>query len=72
MSDQMHHGQFDPAELEKVELPTHPVILKSGGPIMSVVGIRHGLVVCEWSDGRAAFPPSSLYRLVEFIIPRDT
>ena len=41
------------------------VQLKSGGPIMTVVGFKNALAICTWFDasgkrGDAAYPPSAL------------
>ena len=32
--------------------PGDTVRLNSGSPIMSVVGYRHGMVMCKWWDGK--------------------
>ena len=67
MSQQLRRDTFEMNELAKVEPPASPVILKSGGPIMDLIEFGEGLAVCEWEDGRARFPLSSLYRLVPFV-----
>ena len=73
MSDLLRHGTFEQGDLELVPPFKKPVILKSGGPIMELLGqTRHNAklnceeVLCEWDDGRGWFVPATLYRLIPF------
>lgn len=60
-------GRFVAADLVKVPDPARPVVLKSGGPIMSILTVEGDRALCEWAgDGetqRGLFPLACLYEV---------
>jgi uncharacterized protein YodC (DUF2158 family) len=63
----MKRQTYAPSELTKCPEPLNGAILKSGGPIMAVLGYdQDGKAICEWDDGRARFAPVSIYRLIPY------
>ena len=58
---------FKKSDLKKVEILS-PVVLKSGGPIMSLDRIDAEQAICTWKDDNkvqtAIFGPSMLYKCI--------
>lgn len=65
----MESGYFDRADLERMRPPAGPVILKSGGLVMSLDCTEGDQGVCSWADGvgvvhRRMLPLACLYMCV--------
>ena len=77
---ELRNDSFNLSDLEKVEPPKCPALLKSGGPILDVLDVDdEGWAHCQWDrfvDGvktvtTGAFKAVCLYRLVPFVLAQN-
>lgn len=67
--DELRRESFPVGNLVRVPSPAAPVVLKSGGPVMNLLGVTDGIALCEWLTAddrlsRGTFPVPCLYRCV--------
>lgn len=77
---ELKRGSFKMSDLERIEPPRCPALLRSGGPILDVLDVdEEGWAHCQWdifTDGvkgaiTGAFKAECLYRLVPFVLSQN-
>jgi uncharacterized protein YodC (DUF2158 family) len=68
----LRRGKFPNNQLVSVQLPATPVVLKSGGPVMSLGCVEGGYAYVSWTDDngrvqRHRFPSECLLSCVPLV-----